>query len=397
MKTNRGLYFLLGIMIATGSGYCFGKTNGEIQLTDSWKDAKGEYFLEKFQLQNGKTLDGYSPSVTSKEGWSFIWNNNTYLLYQINTSNSEKPLNIGLLDSKGEIINKYCLIASVENVSKVKISSEGKPFVSANLADGTETNIFIRFPKPFEPLPDIKDNAEAYLSACEDRIYSRVYGDYPLGCDWQDAVNLRFSSNIKNELFDIEKRKVLDVHIAMFPEERKSVKDKLNVLNSVRYSMSDVLELNNQNDDFISTSHAALDEYVLQEAMDHCWDNWLKSLKYPDGWRKVRNARGVFRGKTFVAKEGLVLIRVKEKYSYTFLILKLSPKQYREEFCYNPVDWSSDYVEKIGFELIDPNAQERSYLPETGDFILKDGIWVENSLGGNNVEPSKNFIILEQF
>lgn len=408
MSKKEILYFLSGAIIATCIVCFFSKQKEAIQLTDAWKNARGEFYFDAFQLKNGKTPEDCLTNITSKEGWSFVWQDNSYLLYEINQGELEKDnngeckqqLNIGLLDSDRNIINKDCLVSGVKNISKVKVSPQGKPFVSANLVDGTETNIVICFPKQFNPLPDMNKNAEAYLEAYRSQIYSSIYGDYPPEYHFS-AVDNRWISSKINELLNQERRKILDLHVAIFSEEGKSVEDKLKCLSLIGGLMSNEIGENNKLDDFISTSHAALDEYTLQEAKNYCWEGWIKSINYPEGWRKVRNAKGVFRGRAFVAKEGLVLINAKVKNDYTgaadntFLILKLFPERYREEWCYNPTDWSQYYEEKIGFELIYPGAVSGSYLPEKGDFVLRDGVWVEKITSGSNVEPSPNYQIFE--
>lgn len=409
MSKKEILYFVSGAIIATCIVCFFSKQKEAILLTDAWKDARGEFYFDAFQLKNGKTTKDCLANIVSKEGWSFIWQGNSYLLYEINEGELEKDsngefkqqLNIGLLDSDRNITNKDCLVSGVKNISKIKVSPQGEPFVSANLADGTETNIIICLPKPFDPLPDMNQNAEAYLNAYRSQILSSIYGDFPPEYRFS-AVDYRWISSKKNELLNRERRKILDLHVALFSEEGKSVEDKLNCLSLIGRLISDEISENNKSDDFISTSHAALDEYTLQETMNYCWEGWIKSIKYPEGWRKVRNAKGVFRGRSFVANEGLVLIDAKVKnddtgeLDNTFLILRLLPEQYREEWCYSPTDWAQYYEEKIGFELIYPEAVSGSYLPEKGDFVLRDGVWVENTNLESNVEPSPNYQILSK-
>ena len=141
----------------------------------------------------------------------------------------------------------------------------------------------------------------------------------------------------------------------------------------------------------------------LEEVQNYVWDNLIKAVNQPDNWRKIRNLKGVFRGFPFEAQNGIVAFKGKVNYSHLgsehdeILILRFIMDDIREEWCFNPSDFSTYDEVKIKYELIQTGMESPSYLPETGYFVCRDGIWVEDSLDGVVEKPFEKMELLEPF
>jgi hypothetical protein len=103
------------------------------------------------------------------------------------------------------------------------------------------------------------------------------------------------------------------------------------------------------------------------------FENWLEAADHPDGWRTVRNARGVFRGEAFEATNGIAVLAAPAWVSRGggekgyHRLLRLSPAQVETE----------DGRTLVGFEAIDPWVMDSGYNAGKGVFRLEDGLLVE--------------------
>lgn len=387
----------------------------KIEYTDNWKDVKVNYKFEDYQLKDGKVFFDLSEKLymESKSGWSFNLNENSYVLFDVYPGDIEllkyrdesmQGLYIALVNDENTQISKNCLASGVKDISEVKTKGDSL-YVSGVLADGCKTNILISLPEKPKPLPDIRVNAKKYLDAYESYLYAMSSSDDRPN-HYNDALDESYKNSNIYRLLEDEKVRFLDVYYDMFGVEEglTNATQKLELIGMVGNQQADLINEENEAENFdIPTSRKNIQMWEIQEARDYVWDNLIKAVNMPENWRKIRNLKGIFRGFSFEAKDGIAIFKGKVKYSHInsereqILILRLMIDEVREEWCFNPVDFSNYDEEKIKFELILAGALSGSYLPETGYFVCRDGVWVEDSLDGVVENPYEKMELLEPF
>lgn len=387
----------------------------KIEFTDNWKDVKVNYEFENHQLKDGKGYTTFSDKlyIESKPGWSFNYNENSYVLFDVWPGDIEKSrhrdecaqgLYIALVNEENTQIEKICLVSGVKDISKVKTKGDSL-YVSGVLEDGSRTNVFITMPERPKPLPDIYENAEKYFDAYELYLYSMSSSDnHPNHYNTALDDKFRYSNIIR--LLDKEKIRFLDVYYDVFGEEEglTNATQKLELIDMITDEKEELIAEENAAEEFyVPTSRQVIQMWHLEEVQNYVWDNLFKAVNQPDNWRKIRNLKGVFRGFPFEAQNGIVVFKGKVKYSHSgsehdeILILRFIMDDIREEWCFNPSDFSTYDEVKIKYELIQTGMESPSYLPETGYFVCRDGIWVEDSLDGVVEKPFEKMELLEPF
>lgn len=416
-KNAVALSFCLGICFALVAcfAYMYYTRISQIEFTDNWKNAKLYHNFDNYQLNDGKAyLDNGNLFIESKSGWSFYTEGNNYILFNVcpddMTPHSEfckdsnQGLYIGLLDDNNSLVSQKCLASRIKDISKVKVNSKGDFYLLGTLPDDSKTNVVISLPEPPTPLPDIYTDVEKYLEVYAKNIGKMAYSNVHPGHSMSAQDDSFYSSNI-NSLVNSEREKALEIYYYLFRNEEglTNVNQKLDVINLLGGELNNLINKENEAEKFgVTISRRNLYSYVVEEAQKIIWDNLIRAIKYPENWRRVRNLKGVFRGIPFEAKDGIVIFRANVKQidsdeiSEEILILKLLwDGEMNEEWCYKPHDFSKYCENKIKFELIDPNNVTGTYMPETGYFIYRDGVWIEGSIDSTVTNAYKGIEILQ--
>lgn len=126
------------------------------------------------------------------------------------------------------------------------------------------------------------------------------------------------------------------------------------------------------------------DRQVVEQAMDPFLRNWLEAVDHLEDWEAIRSVRGTFRGESFTATSGVVVLGAPdwirgnaesadirlENGGVCHRLLRLAPE--RVEYA------DQDLV--VGFDILDPWVMDSSSHPGVGEFVLHDGVLCERSM-----------------
>lgn len=390
----------------------FDSKEESLQKTKAWKDAIVVYELENYQLKDG-VVNEISMSIVSKPGWSYVLGGNRYIIYNIEPERYKlnadgecsQCLQVGLLDHNNQVVDKRFVLAGVKEVTDVFLKN-GEVFVSAIMHDDSEIVKLVPQIEAPKPLPDMRKNPKAYLNAYASKIRSLLRTDYRPDKQFS-ALDYRYYDSKISEALEKEKLRMLDLYDEIFGDEEglTNASQKLELVCFLEEGLTDLINKENEDEEFgISTSQQSINDYVIEEAKNICWDNYISAIAYPENWRTVRNLKGVFRGFPFEAKDGIVIFRAnvknidtEEKVEEILILRLLWDGEMYSEWCYNPKDFSKCFKDKIKFELIDPNNVTGTYKPETGYFVCRDGIWVEEFSDSITTNGCEGVELLEPF
>lgn len=124
------------------------------------------------------------------------------------------------------------------------------------------------------------------------------------------------------------------------------------------------------------------DRQVVEQAMDPFLRNWLEAVDHLEDWEAIRSVRGTFRGESFTATSGVVVLGAPdwirgnaesadirlENGGVCHRLLRLAPE--RVEYA------DQDLV--VGFDILDPWVMDSSSQPGSGKFLLRDGRAIED-------------------
>lgn len=126
------------------------------------------------------------------------------------------------------------------------------------------------------------------------------------------------------------------------------------------------------------------DRQVVEQAMEPFLRNWLEAVDHLEDWEAIRSVRGTFRGESFTATSGVVVLGAPdwirrnaesadirlENGGVCHRLLRLAPERVE----------CADQDLVVGFDILDPWVMDSSSHPGVGEFVLRDGVLCERSV-----------------
>ncbi len=293
---------------------------GSVGSSDAWRNVSGTDECFPFRVRDGKgfvyqgkNYDDPCDPVVTRPDWTIAQGGRTYVLFEIDPGNMEpsgfhgvfqESLWIGLLGEDGEVVRKIRLATGVKDISGIRRALRTGAYVSATRADGVETVIPLRFPKPW---PALKPTGDAWkdFERRQNRLVDKLWEDWPgnasgYAADW---VSARIEEEMEKEC-----RSAIDALKAVAPTDarRDELESEFNMARRYAWASagdSSATAFNVHWGNFT-------DRMTRERVMESYLRNWLEARENPPVWEIVRGATGTLHGVEFAATSGVAIISV---------------------------------------------------------------------------------------
>lgn len=331
---------------------------------DVWRNAWGTDRTFPFWLEEGRSSKRSSVDVLSRADWVVEEGGRTYLVYERDPDSREpdEALWIGLVGEDGEILRKILLAAEVKDISGVRREEGGAAYVEATDKEGERLRIPLQYPEPWPELDTEGGAWDQYLARIM-RLEARLWED------WPDSGSGYAAEHVSVWIRDARKeecaRAVERLRKAGIPESCRAELEGEPERTEAR-----AREMVGDSSAMAYSQHWANveDAAALENFMSPHLQNWCEGADHPEAWTLVSGAKGIFRGESFRATNGVAVVGWKEDGEKDWQVLggwwliRLAPEQVREE----------DGRTLVGFELIEPRNPDADYLSGSGTFEVDD-------------------------
>ena len=360
----------IGILLAVLAvvGLAWGGESDSLVRAEVWKNAWGTEETCPFWLEDGRSTEKSNFPVVSRADWVTEHEGRTYLLYDVFPGRLEdsifrgipdERLWIGLLGEDGEIQRKILLARGVKDISGIRRDGDGEAYVEATDGEGAVRQIPLQYP---EPWPELETDGGAL-----DRFYARISRlRERLWEDWPDNGSGYATEHVEAWIDDaIQEEYTRAVEALRTSGIPDALREALAEEPGRTEAMVRKMAKEATGPAYFSQHWANVEEFgARQEYLTAFLENWLEGTEHPDGWAQVANAQVEFRGNTFQATNGVVLVALQPGRSFYddelphWAIMRLAPEQVREE----------DGKTLVGFELVLPEILDLVNASGTGTF-----------------------------